>query len=138
MEFISAEEFLKQPEEIQKVFIDWWKCDNGDLYVNNYELKTEGNYCNVRCCNIDLESNLEGEWEWFKGESTPLLTECMLRKFIEDKGYFITLNATSNTYDLFSLKTGRHCKAFEYREKTILETYWKVALEIAKECIKNE
>ena len=32
MEFISAEEFLKQDEEVQKVFLDWWEPSEGDIY----------------------------------------------------------------------------------------------------------
>ena len=31
MEFISAEEFSKQPVEVQKFFIDWWKPSFMDL-----------------------------------------------------------------------------------------------------------
>ena len=31
MEFISAEEFSKQPIEVQEVFIDWWKPSFMDL-----------------------------------------------------------------------------------------------------------
>ena len=31
MEFISAEEFSKQPVEVQEFFIDWWKPSFMDL-----------------------------------------------------------------------------------------------------------
>lgn len=30
MEFIKAEEFLRQPIAIRNVLLDWWKCDFGD------------------------------------------------------------------------------------------------------------
>jgi len=33
VEFISTEEFLRQPKEIQEVFIEWWKPQPLDLYV---------------------------------------------------------------------------------------------------------
>ena len=32
MEYISAEEFLKQPEEVQAVFLNWWEPSVGDLF----------------------------------------------------------------------------------------------------------
>lgn len=47
MEYISAEEFLKQPKEVQKVFIDWWKPSQGDLYSDLYN--------NILVINIQLE-----------------------------------------------------------------------------------
>lgn len=146
MKFISAEEFLKQPKEVQKVFLDWWKCDNGDLYVNNYELKTEGNYCNVRCCNIELESNLEGEWEWFKDESTPLLTEGQIRKFIEDKtnghvdlAYYAY---KENGFRGYTLETWLYnpykcTKQFKDLGDNLLQAYWQVALKIIEEELKQ-
>lgn len=83
MEYISAEEFLKQPNEIKKVLIDWWKCDYGDLYILQETYNTVE--CDVICCNRDLECDIEGDWKYFKTISIPLLTEGQLRKFIEDK-----------------------------------------------------
>jgi hypothetical protein len=122
MEFISAEEFLKQDKEAREVFLVYLDGENG-LYLFNNGLAEIIEYGVIEC---------QDE------KCIPLFTEGQLRQFIEDNGYFITLNATSNTYDLFSLKTGRHCKAFEYREKTILETYWKVALKICEEELNND
>ena len=54
MEFISAEEFLKQSIGIRKLFLDWWKCDTGDLYIKKSEYELNAQYCNVLCINIDL------------------------------------------------------------------------------------
>src|SRR5471030_1410200 len=85
MEFIKAEEFSGQPVEVQKVFLDWWKCDNGDLYVDKREYKLDKNYCDINCVNINLEGDIEGDWEYFKTISTPIFSEGQLRQFIEDK-----------------------------------------------------
>ena len=32
MEFISSEDFLKQDEKVQVVFLNWWKPSSGDLF----------------------------------------------------------------------------------------------------------
>lgn len=130
MEFISAEEFKKQSNEVQRELKLYWleKVSEGDLFEH------KNSHC-IECVDFVEDGNVFSitDEEYDSLRDIPLLVEGQLRQFIEDRGYFITLNATSNTYDLFNIKTGRHCRAFEHREKTILETYFKVAIEIAKE-----
>lgn len=135
MEYIKAEEFLKQSKEIQKVFINWWKCDFGDLYVDNREYERDKTYCDINCVNMNLEGDIEGDWEYFKTISTPIFTEGQLRQFIEDKGYGMELqyyDDKSFTYSLYEFQegTGKRNIAFE---GTSLQAYWKVALQITKE-----
>ena len=74
--YISAEEFLKQPKEIQKVFLDWWQPEEFDIYVNK-ELEKH------RVTQVDLEDDVCNYY--LSVESVPLLTEGQLREFIEDK-----------------------------------------------------
>jgi hypothetical protein len=128
MEYISAEEFLKQPKEIQKVFLDWWKPSVGDLI-------------SFKVC-IDLNNPEDKEVVYALKEKTekpnklkdiPLFTEGQLRKFIEDKterrineityyegtGYDIALEYFDGLYG--DLGTD------------LLQAYWKVALVVAKE-----
>ena len=76
MKYISAEEFLKQPKEIQKVFLDWWQPEEFDIYVNK-ELEKH------RVTQTDLEDDVCNYY--LKTEYIPLLTEGQLREFIEDK-----------------------------------------------------
>ena len=76
MKYISAEEFLKQPKEIQKVFLDWWQPEEFDIYVNK-ELEKH------RVTQVDLEDDVCNYY--LSVESVPLLTEGQLREFIEDK-----------------------------------------------------
>ena len=33
MNYISAEQFLKQSEKIQKAFMDWWKPEKYNLFI---------------------------------------------------------------------------------------------------------
>lgn len=76
MKYISAEEFLKQPKEIQKVFLNWWQPEEFDIYVNK-ELEKH------RVTQVDLEDDVCNYY--LKTEYIPLLTEGQLREFIEDK-----------------------------------------------------
>ena len=76
MKSISAEECLKQPKEIQKVFLDWWQPEEFDIYVNK-ELEKH------RVTQVDLEDDVCNYY--LKTEYIPLLTEGQLREFIEDK-----------------------------------------------------
>ena len=76
MKYISAEEFLKQPKEIQKVFLDWWQPEEFDIYVNK-ELEKH------RVTQVDLEDDVCNYY--LKTEYIPLLTEGQLREFIENK-----------------------------------------------------
>ena len=76
MKSISAEEFLQQPKEIQKVFLDWWQPEEFDIYVNK-ELEKH------RVTQTDLEDDVCNYY--LKTEYIPLLTEGQLREFIEDK-----------------------------------------------------
>ena len=144
MKFISAEEFLKQPKEIQKVFIDWWEPQLFDLYIFDKRIieivRTSDE-------NMILPCKSNNIWEE-KKHCIPLLTEGQLRKFIEDKtnskidmmffknGYDFELFSIGKLQDEFEaiLPEG----AFEELPCSLLQAYWKVALEIAREGKDNE
>ncbi len=141
MEYISAEEFLNQPKKVQKVFIDWWKPSIGDLY-------SDDKIC-IKCV---FGSNTV---EWINTDKeyvkyVPLLTEGHLRIFIEDKksgiidiGYY---GDSEGGYDINIFKLD-YKKEFIMNDETdrleqytfeklgedLLQAYWKVACEIAKE-----
>lgn len=137
MEYISAEEFKKQPKEVQKVFLDWYKNQKGwetDLfdYIGDCEAyKT--NFPTVGK-NIDFRVLKHGE------ETLILFTEGGLRKFIEDKTssiieirfdlmideYYFYLNSIEENIEDFG-------RIEEELGNNLLQAYWKVALEIAKE-----
>ncbi|NFQ58201.1 hypothetical protein FDF91_15775 [Clostridium botulinum] len=137
MEYISAEEFLKQPVEVQKVFIDWWKASIGDLF-SNY-LSQKENESIILIDNIGIKNVVEIN----KEEIIPLLTEGQLRKFIEDKydckvmiEYTICENIVIELGKInkvtggfgFDRKFTCHKNKFD-----LLKAYWVVACEIAKE-----
>jgi hypothetical protein len=157
MEYISADEFLKQDKEIQKVFLDWWKenVKQYDLFYRNFKGKRQ-KYIVIKSEGYELETITlrnrkisAGRDAWteawniqFICDIVPLLTEGQLRKFIEDKtnrkidlsyyqdtGYDICLdnfNGLSKNRHEFHLDLGTD----------LLQAYWQVALQIAKEKVK--
>ncbi|MBN1059360.1 hypothetical protein [Clostridium botulinum] len=134
MEYISAEEFLKQPKKVQEVFLDWWKPSKGDLFTND----------------ITGGFGVIAQDKLFNNGLIPLLTEGQLRKFIEDKksgiidigyygvsegGYEIKIYKLDYKKDfVLDDETGRFENyTFEELGTDLLQAYWKVACEIAKE-----
>lgn len=132
MEFITVEQFKEQPEEVQKVFIDWWKPNIGDLFIDlapNSKKKLIVIEDEGDCIDIEL----------IKSEIIPLLTEGQIRKLIEDKtfsrlqidyflsdgGYSIALYYKENEMICNGVFDGLSCD--------LLQAYWKVACKIAKE-----
>ena len=145
MEFIKAEEFLKQPIEVQKVFTDWWKnnIQKYDLFyrkLNDNRQKyvvTKANACDIST--ITLRSSNEQidieDWDIEFIESIiPLLVEGQMRRFIEDKTHQITIIEFDDGHYNIVQRLG---KAYITDQKELLKAYWQVALGIAKECVEN-
>lgn len=140
MEFISVEEFVKQPKEVQEIFMEWWQPSEGDLYCNLYN----GQQDNVLVINnVQLEI-FKSFSDDIKKYGIPLLTEGQLRRFIEDKGYrtYIKTYELPNDYGIFVFPKDclNSSRAFykDNLETNILKAYWKVACEIAKENLEDE
>ena len=137
MQYISAEEFLKQPQEARRVLKEWWK-ENMQLY-DLY--KTTRKYSEVFC--IQNKQHLDNTKD-FIDAIIPLLTEGQLRKFIEDK--------TEGTIDLYythmedkhykTINKAKYLELSDLREiifrmrfesdEDIFKAYWKCALKIAR------
>lgn len=141
MEFITVEQFQEQPVEIQKVFLDWWKCDYGDLYYYNEDPLE---YKDFEIINSSLECDLNGDFDYFKSiGAIPIFTENQLRRFIEEKTGCKT-DTTFFLYDGYTIEISKiyeeegYCisqKAFEYLGEDLLQAYWKVACMIAEEVV---
>jgi len=137
MEFISAMEFLKQREEVQVVFLDWFNENLSyyDLVQSGIEKMLYRDYLR----RIEINS-----------DSYPLFTEGQLRKFIEDKKGLLDIEVQGNgkmflyQYSINCFKSsdeGLFCgdsTHFEIESDNPLQAYWKVACEIAKESVENE
>lgn len=145
MEFISAEEFLKQDDKVQEVFVNWWKPQLFDVYAYKKENKPH------RVTDTDLEEVKENDFLSCKNTGFPLLTEGQLRKFIEDKtnckmscdigeyGYQITLYKFNegNRGEEHEVDYYRHFSPMDLNTCNLLQAYWQVAVQIAKESIDN-
>lgn len=154
MEYISAEEFLKQDKEIQCVFMEWWIPSYGDLFswiqprfdMVNIKMK---NQKTMQVIDDDVMSSIDNH-RWYETiPSTtlnsltdyviPLLTEGQLRKFIEDKTETKILSIKLNEFEVNGEILKRYCihldsfRIFMNQSEDLLQTYWKVALQIAKE-----
>jgi hypothetical protein len=131
MEFISAEEFLKQPKEIQKVFLDWWKPEMYDFFFRNFTNENgflKGIYEGCIKDNEVLRSATKDK------SFLPLLTEGQLRKFIENKtDSLVYINTSNGNYYIGLWQDESMIKSFKNLGTDLLQAYWKVALEIAKE-----
>lgn len=145
MEFISAEEFLKQDKKVQEVFIDWWKPSIGDLYAWNYSDESENDLHKLQACTSELVVELTNDNKGIdEGDRIPLLTEGQLRKFIEDKTggkveFYPDVYSGRRYYTIIIRETG--CggddPTFEPYADDVLQAYWKVAVRIAKENINK-
>lgn len=133
MKFITVEQFQEQPKEIQKVLLDWWQPEVGDIFQ----------FVTVAFNNDDSAIGVLGSEKQIKitqcgkGEyRTPLFTEGQLRKFIKDKlDMKIQCEIHPLTLDYIILvKNNSGNKVWMHTGKEdLLQAYWKVACMIAKE-----
>lgn len=142
MEFITVEQFREQPKEVQKIFLDWWQCEYGDLYYYNEDPLE---YKDAEIIDNDLECDLNGDFEYFKSIGPILLfTEGQLRKFIEYKINGVIKNTqwhieddgvSKRGYSMHLLRKNEYHVTRHYFDlgEDLLQAYWKVACEIAKE-----
>jgi hypothetical protein len=155
MEYITAEQFLEQPKEVQKVFLEWWQPEKYDL-VTDY---TEGSKAilikpfMVRKLEIeDNETFIYGFYSKYtcyeKDKIIPLLSEGQLRKFIENKTKLsLEVQNFGNKFN-YDFGDGGYCihlsncewveKQYNNLGTDLLQAYWKVALKVAKEIVAND
>ena len=132
MEFISAEDFLKQDEKVQVMFLNWWKPSSGDLFQYR-KLFNVVDYCSGTTIQPFYNS-----YAVFKKDCIPLFTEGQLRKFIEDKTAMGTVNV--DYFEGYRIKINISINQSKYYKdlgNDLLQAYWNVAVEIAKESLKN-
>ncbi|MEO2600911.1 hypothetical protein [Clostridium butyricum] len=132
MEFISAEEFLKQEGKVQKVFLDWWKPSVGDLY----KWISNSTFEDVQVLNKSaIDTFKYDEFINFKKDCIPLLAEGQLRKYIEDNTNChieIIVGISGYVFVLRSKETLKEEKRISVLKCDLLQAYWKVAIQIAE------
>lgn len=109
MEFITVEQFLEQPEEVQETFLDWWECKPFDIYAWFWDFPE---HLNIESCVNKIQADSINRGKTInKG------------KAIDDKQYIIALILDNDeVYNMVDTETD-----------DLLQAYWKVACMIAKE-----
>lgn len=162
MEFITVEQFKEQPVEVQKVFLDWWQPEIGDLI--SYKTKAiNNNWTTIdkwltKCITEDDIFNYPSKTELIKSlsyinehnysdEIVPIFTEGQLRKFIENKTNGIVKlvqwhihdsQVSKHGYAIDILRKNEYHVTYHYKDlgENLLQAYWQVACEIAKELFR--
>ncbi|WP_202630043.1 hypothetical protein [Clostridium botulinum] len=150
MNYINAEEFLKQSKKVQKVFIDWWKPEFGDLFLEDY-WNVDSIINVVGCVPINKKhfEDYSGNIHYKTDLVIPLLTEGQLRKFIEDKTAYTRtpefeeydspfVNDTYYIHLFDSKRIHKVIRTYEIETSNLLKALWKAACQIAQEEINNQ
>lgn len=137
MKFIIAEQFKDQPEEVQKVFLDWWQPEMYDLYWYSFNKENEDGFI-LSCTNWEQITAIEK----LKYKTIPILTEGQLRKFIEDKTGgtldVVYINeSTPKTYCIKIYKAKESILELYITAKDLLNAYWRAACSIANDILQE-
>ncbi|NEZ47795.1 hypothetical protein FDF74_11445 [Clostridium niameyense] len=147
MKYISAEEFLSQPKSIQKVFLNWWQPEFGDLFLDDYS-DCDSMINIVGCVPINKKhfEDHSGDIHYKTELTIPLFSEGQLRQFIEDKTSCI-LETNYEGREYKKIKEPGYCvylrkgtdedyiypfENFEELGDDLLQAYWQVACKIAE------
>ena len=131
MDYITAEEFEKQPEKVQKVLSKWFWDNLNDFSLFEYT----GNTAIYKKKFPQIAKDIDVPC--MKNEIAPMYSESELRHFIEEKGYkFIGIdNFNGCQYYLIEVfKKLDQVKAnYAFASDDLLNCYWQIACRIAEE-----
>lgn len=134
MNYITAEQFLKLPKDMQKVFISWWNPQMYDLFFAQL-----GEFGNVQSCIED--NHTLGVVLKSKGISRfPLFRLDQLGEFIKTRYEYIGLN-NFIFQDKWNVKLFKSMLQFEpdieVLEDSLLRAFWEAAILVAKENLET-
>lgn len=147
MDFIKVEQFQEQPAKIQKMFLDWWKPSEGDVYCNLYN-NQQANFLIINKCQLEIFNTFKDDIKLY---GIPLLSEGQLRNFIEENEHCLMDIKVENLNDNYQFYTviGWEIKELEYGKEfgeilfedyieaeDLLQLYWRVACNLVKEHLK--
>ena len=146
MDFITAEQFRCQTEEVKNIFLKWWKPSIGDLFEDSVSFDI------VSLCYGNRIYPFRKSFVFKKLDCIPLFTEGQLRRFIENKCNCLldvkveNLHDNCNEYtvtgwEIKELEWGKEFGRilFEYHMATedLLQLYWEIACSVAKDSLNN-
>ncbi|EKS4345024.1 hypothetical protein [Clostridium sp. CTA-6] len=135
MNYISAEEFLKQPNEIQKVLINWWNDNLSEGFLYTYN--------SYKTCLMIFKQN--ENMNNVQGGIIPIFQLYQLIQFIEEKTkgkleisfHYGSYRIWSHELDNNFICTGKYY-FFDKLGKNLLQALWQVACKIAQEEADNQ
>lgn len=130
MNYISAEEFSKQSEKVQKVLLDWWKPQIGDIYMWEYY---KGGWNEMRFVKPTSKNILNGTWA--KHMAIPLLQMHQLIKFIESRKGMLDIiysKGERKFINFYDINENEDYPIYKIKGHDLLEALWQVACEIAE------
>lgn len=149
MEYIKAEEFLKQSIEVQQVLRDYAeenfsRFDLVHVFDENKTFNITG-VLDTRNDDINVGRvffiNNCPLWDSMQDPNIiPLFTEGILRKFIEDKTCGISsirIKCNEVEINLYTNDSPTHIKRHSQLGSDLLKAYWKVVCKIASEEVEN-
>lgn len=138
MEYISAEELLKQPTEVQKVFVDWWQPTKFDIV---YDVITRQNTIITSLNNkLIYLYNYGNICERMKFSIIPLFVEGQLRQFIEEKTskkIDIEIRNENVEVTVWGNTIPGGMTVYNYVSITLIDAFWQVACKIALEEVRR-
>lgn len=134
MKYITAEQFLELPEGVQKVFINWWSPNVGDIVKCRY-------YDDTLMAIIEVENeksrmSLDECRDWYsKEELIPLFRLDQLWEFIEDiLEEYVEVKFMADAY---SVNATLFDDLLAWEEDK-LQAFWKAAVKVAKESLRED
>lgn len=145
MNYITAEQFLSLPKEVQKVFMDWWEIEEGDLIYLVDEKEThqiayaeEDIYGLIHHWYYDFEEDelmITGKCYDYGYPVIPLFRLDQLWEFIED----ITEDRVYVTnYPHQFRGVGLDEIGWNSLNTNLLQAMWDLAIKVAREWLKDE
>lgn len=156
MEYIASNQFILQPKEVQKAFLDWWKPSIGDLFlwiqpranfhgsfVDQTTIKLI-DYDIMSSINLDMWSETCMAYNSITDYPIPLLTEGQLRKFIEVKiqgkieFVYVSKDLVDGEQSYYRIE--RCCfidgdinnSVWKTKTDSLMEAYWQVACKLSR------
>lgn len=152
MNYISAEEFLKQNNKVKMILIDWWQqhIQIGDLFYwedTFLEDFGEGFKRDIKInkpINVIDDKDIKEFGNKFielfpEGTIIPLLQMHQLIQFIEDKKYYIEFNNFQNkkwTVDIYKSLMQTYSN-YSITSDDLLKALWEVAVKIAEQEVEG-
>lgn len=133
MNHITPKQFLELPEEVQKVFINWWSPNVGDIVKCRY-------YDDTLMAIIEVENeksrmSLDECRDWYsKEELIPLFRLDQLWEFIEDiLEEYVEVQFIADEYAITATFSGELLAW----EEDKLQSFWKASIRVAEASLKE-